>query len=621
MADDPSKQETEPWKVKFNEQKELLKKKDKDWRESDSTLRRGISRLSFAMGGIDPKLDKLLSELRDAIRANEATDAVAELINSIATLVKRLDDRSNAKDSSSQTDHTLELKILNELNFTDAQRKRSKKLALRFESGKDDIKVLHDELTQLLQSCLSSAPGSSMESIGWLARLTSTFSSAPPPAAAPSSMAPPTAAVTLHTTKHLLIDLIHRIQVREEDAYSVKSLTTRLERATDETDFEAVITEFSEFVNLSRVVRNALAKTEPGTDNVNNINDVLIQFVDELAIPSEFVGESNRIKNSLANDTTGADFTAAFKSIVDLVVNMRKTLVQEKQELEDFLRQLTERLKEMDQHLGGTQSHQQTWAEQGRKLEAAVQTQVREIKSTVHEASDLQNLKASISERLDVLQTHLSEYQHNEEQRQVQLAGELTQVKSRLDNVEHEADSLRTRLNDKHQQAIIDPPTGVFNRLAYEERITQEVARWKRYNTPVALMVLDVDHFKKINDHYGHKAGDKALKLIADAVKNSLRETDFLARYGGEEFVVLITDTPLEKLPGIAEKLRAAVEACKFHYAGKDVPITISCGYSAFRGNDGAEGAFNRADAALYRAKDLGRNQCCNADALPPAAT
>ena len=133
-------------------------------------------------------------------------------------------------------------------------------------------------------------------------------------------------------------------------------------------------------------------------------------------------------------------------------------------------------------------------------------------------------------------------------------------------------------------------------------------------------MVLDVDHFKNINDHYGHKAGDKALKLIADALKGSLRETDFLARYGGEEFVALITDTPGDKIAGVAEKLRAAIEACKFHYAGKDVPIRISCGYSAFRANDNAEAVFNRADAALYRAKELGRNQCCNADATSTEA-
>lgn len=623
MADDTSKREPEPWKVKYNEQKEILKLKDKQWRDSDSMLRRGISRLTFAIGGIDLKLDKLLGELRDAIRENQPAGTVAELINDIADLVKRLDDRTNATADNHEPDHALALKILQTLAFPDTQRKFVKKLTQRFEANKDPADDLHQELMLLLQACFTATPQHA--SGGWLNRLTARFSN-PPTASVVASTAnsvavsPNPAASdavsTLAVAKHMLIDLIRRIQVREEDAYAVKSLTTRLERAADEPEVDAITTEFSEIVNVAQRIRPTPANAEPGLENVNvpSIQDVLIQFVDELAIPSEFVNESSRIKNCLADNAAGSDFTAAFKSIVDLVVNMRKTLVQEKQELEDFLRQLTQRLQEMDQHLGGTQTHQQTWAEQGRKLEAAVQTQVREIKSTVHEASDLQHLKTNISERLDVLQTHLTEYQHNEELRQVQLASELTQVKTRLDSVETEADSLRTRLKDKHQQTILDPLTGAFNRLAYEERVAQDVARWKRYNTPITLMVLDVDHFKHINDHYGHKAGDKALKLIADALKSSLRETDFLARYGGEEFVALVTDTPPDKITGIAEKLRAAIEACKFHYAGKDVPITISCGYTSFRDHDSSESAFNRADAAMYRAKERGRNQCCNAD-------
>ncbi len=621
MADDTSKRETEAWKAKFNAQKEILKQKD----QADNTLRRGISRLTFAIGGIDPKLDKLLSGLREALRENHTTDAIVERINAIADLVKQLDDRSDARDHGNSPHHELALKILHGLTFPDAQRKPAKKLAQRFEADKDDAEALHNELSQLLQACFTAAPDS--PSGGWLNRLTANFARSPTaPDPAPAAPQPndtaPSSASTLAIVKGVLSDLIQHIQANEQDAYAVKSLTTRLERAVTATDLSTISIELAEIINVAQRAPPVATSAGPDALNVNvpRIQDVLIQFVDELAIPFEFVDESIRIKNCLADNTAGADFTAAFKSIVDLVVNMRKTLVQEKHELEDFLRQLTQRLQEMDQHLGGTQSHQQSWAEQGRKLEAAVQTQVREIKTTVHEASDLQHLKTTISQRLDVLQAHLNEYQVNEEQRQVQLASELTQVKSRLDNVENEADSLRTRLKDKHQQTILDPLTGAFNRLAYEERITQEVARWKRYNVPITLMVLDVDHFKKINDHYGHKAGDKALKLIADALKHCLRETDFLARYGGEEFVALITDTPAEKIDGVAEKLRAAIEVCKFHYAGKDVPITISCGYSAFRGNDNAEIVFNRADAALYRAKALGRNRCCNADAAPVGA-
>lgn len=621
-TEESPKREDDAWKEKLQEQKELLKQKEKEWRDADSTLRRGISRLSFAMGGIDGKLDKQLGELRDAIRENYSTNNISDLINSIADLVKHLDDSQSAAKNGPAPGNEVALRILRGVGFPLPQRKPAKKLLQRYEAADGDDDALHAELAALLHDSVTTATAGARG--GFFSRL---FGSAPDPrpttpASAPEDTAPADQSVAEDTqspnlAKSLLADLFHRIEVREEDAFSIKSLRHRLEQTASNAELQIIVTDFSEVLNASRITRSNTPDNTEASGEVATpptIQEVLIQFVDELAIPSDLVEESTRIKERLVRNDSDDNFPAAFKSIVDLVINMRKTLVQEKQELEDFLRQLTQRLQEMDQHLGGTQSHQQTWAEVGRKLEAAVQSQVREIKTTVHDASDLHMLKTNIKDRLDVLQTHLDEYQRSEEHRQEQLATELSQVKSRLDNVEQEAGQLRVRLKDKHQQAIIDPLTGIFNRLAYEERITQEMARWKRYKNPISLVVLDVDHFKHINDHYGHKAGDKALKLIAQVLKDSLRETDFIARYGGEEFVALVTETPLEKIQGIAEKLRAAVEGCKFHYAGKDVPITISCGYSAFRGDDSAEVVFNRADAALYRAKGLGRNQCCNAD-------
>jgi len=152
----------------------------------------------------------------------------------------------------------------------------------------------------------------------------------------------------------------------------------------------------------------------------------------------------------------------------------------------------------------------------------------------------------------------------------------------------------------------------VHNRLAYEERIEQEFARWKRYQQPLVIMIFDIDYFKRINDTYGHKAGDKALKLIAKTLQKNLRESDFIARYGGEEFVVLMPQTELEAAMGAANKLREAVLECQFHYQQKQVNISISCGATQFKHDDTIDKAFQRADQALYNAKQKGRN-CCEA--------
>jgi diguanylate cyclase len=176
--------------------------------------------------------------------------------------------------------------------------------------------------------------------------------------------------------------------------------------------------------------------------------------------------------------------------------------------------------------------------------------------------------------------------------------------------VQQESDILRRRLQEERNLALVDTLTGISNRLAYNERLQLEVARWRRYQSPLVLSLWDIDRFKNVNDEYGHQAGDKALKLIARLLRDHVRETDFVARYGGEEFVLLLPETQLDNALLVAELMRKRVESCGFHFHGAPVPITISCGLSQFREGDSPEQAFARADAALYRAKAQGRNRC-----------
>ncbi|MFT5349846.1 MAG: diguanylate cyclase, partial [Gammaproteobacteria bacterium] len=159
------------------------------------------------------------------------------------------------------------------------------------------------------------------------------------------------------------------------------------------------------------------------------------------------------------------------------------------------------------------------------------------------------------------------------------------------------------------KRAKTDALTRIANRLAYNEKIKQEFARWQRNAQPFSVCVIDVDKFKGVNDSYGHKAGDKVLKTIAEVCAANIRKMDFFARYGGEEFVLLLPDTALDQAIVVAENLRRKIEVCKFHYAKETVVITVSCGLAQFDKGDTTESVFNRADKALYAAKDQGRNQ------------
>lgn len=201
-------------------------------------------------------------------------------------------------------------------------------------------------------------------------------------------------------------------------------------------------------------------------------------------------------------------------------------------------------------------------------------------------------------------------YRHSEEQSHARMEREVEMLTSRLQEMENECTELRERAKREHMQAVSDALTGVFNRSAYETRLAQECARWKRYQTPFALMLWDVDGFKSINDTYGHTAGDNALKLIAGALKDNLRDADFIARYGGDEFAALLSETEMGTAMVVAEKLRAAITYANFHHRGTKVPVTLSCGIASIRDGDTPDAVFERADAALYRAKRGGKNRC-----------
>ncbi|MHB9026442.1 MAG: GGDEF domain-containing protein [Armatimonadota bacterium] len=161
------------------------------------------------------------------------------------------------------------------------------------------------------------------------------------------------------------------------------------------------------------------------------------------------------------------------------------------------------------------------------------------------------------------------------------------------------------------RNAATDPVTNLPNHRYFMERFTKEVRRATRYERPLALIFADLDHFKRVNDTYGHSAGDRALQATADCLQRGLRDTDILARYGGEEFVVLLPETTLDQATALAERLRQAVEALRVPLkTGQCLNFTLSLGVSSYpTTSHSRESLLSAADKAMYRAKDEGRNR------------
>lgn len=157
------------------------------------------------------------------------------------------------------------------------------------------------------------------------------------------------------------------------------------------------------------------------------------------------------------------------------------------------------------------------------------------------------------------------------------------------------------------QMARSDSLTGLGNRMAATERLTAEYQRFHRSHAPYSVLLMDADHFKRVNDTYGHAVGDQVLQQIAETLSCAARTTDFVARYGGEEFLLLLPDTDAEGALKLAERIRLAISASSKTAAGI---ITVSIGAAcACEEDDTHETIVQRADEALYRAKANGRNR------------
>lgn len=193
------------------------------------------------------------------------------------------------------------------------------------------------------------------------------------------------------------------------------------------------------------------------------------------------------------------------------------------------------------------------------------------------------------------------------EVKEVQASNE--QYRRQLDTANAKANEQQEELDRLQSTVGVDFLTEIPNRRALDERMEEMMSRAERYGNTFSLIVLDLDHFKAINDAHGHTGGDRILRAIAHILKDQKRSSDFLARYGGEEFVLLLPETTLESAQRIAERTCERVAVSNFRFQNAKIRVTLSAGVGELHpGRDTAKTLFERVDAALYRAKEEGRN-------------
>lgn len=185
-------------------------------------------------------------------------------------------------------------------------------------------------------------------------------------------------------------------------------------------------------------------------------------------------------------------------------------------------------------------------------------------------------------------------------------------LKYTVDKLRQTQIELQEALEAVEKLARLDPLTGILNRRALMEIAEQEMNRAKRYGTPFSILLLDVDHFKQVNDTYGHPVGDQALCAVVESILNGIRQVDFVGRYGGEEFAVILPEISTDSAWKAAERIRLQIEKMTIFTEQGELKLTVSIGVTTYEREDKiVDQLFKRSDQGLYQAKAEGRNQSC----------
>lgn len=336
------------------------------------------------------------------------------------------------------------------------------------------------------------------------------------------------------------------------------------------------------------------------------VGQLLGQMLAQVTLEPAAEARARALQQSLLVSNDWDELREGLNHVAELVI---AAVTRSKREFEAFLKRLDERLDGLRQHFATQSSAQSGRLRASEHLDREIRAEIERVGEQLSASDDLQGLKQSVTRHLESIGEAVSRFRASESERERMLTEQLEAMQEKVAAMEAHSEQMQEQVRRERLRALTDLLTELPNREAWQERLSFEYNRWQRYGNPLTVGVLDIDLFKRINDSYGHKAGDRVLQLVAREFRERLRTTDFVARFGGEEFVLLFPETGPDDAQRVMNELRAHVGRLPFHFRGEPVSVTFSAGLSGFQQGDSEESAFDRADRALYQAKDSGRNR------------
>lgn len=641
------------WKEKYLKSVEQQDKLERRWNARLDLLRRGLVRSTLAAEGTDRTVDQCMKEMREAVRTDDMDAPLAALLPRLEKAV--LDSEQRRETRIDQMSVALNA-LVTQLQALPLPREVSKPL-------KTFARQLDNRVTQAREIPLLLSELSNLQGLALAPQLNEAEPSKPnllqrlfgahdadkaaPRDCEPQQVQAPNVVAPLPASKPVTAPSPQAIAPQPDlptpDQEAPETLSAPVPEALTEDAssgaLESVValvdaenTRSTQPVEAPEPDQDALEQSEPELEPevepepvivdtayalpespeptyssvAEHIESTLLGLLNDLSLPEHHWPQAESMRRRLEK---GLNWYELLPILDDLAVLMLAITDGGQHEFETYLKQLNERLESFQNNLqAASDGHAQ-----GRSAAAELDSQLREhvdgLQNSVQDAVDLNSLKHILEARLEGLLGTIDQHQQQRDACEQELSRRLQGLAERVAFMEQEAQGYREHLEEQRLKALIDPLTGLPNRAAWGERLAHEVEQWQAHGNPLLIAMLDLDHFKRINDGYGHLAGDKVLKIVAAQLRKHLRPNDFVARFGGEEFVLLIPDTTLAAGLQVLEKLRSAIAACPFHFKGEPVTLTCSIGLAPFKLADRSEQVLKRADEALYRAKDNGRNR------------
>ncbi len=553
---------------------EAQEEKPETTAQNFARVQRAIVKVLFNFYGFSPKLDDRLKRLRGVLKtAPRSASALTLIDESVEQLVA-----TNLKGANHSAIAQAFADFLSQLQVPSASSAEVRSLQRRFSDAQsaEDLERLTREASTLVNRALRE-PELTGDHVGEGAE-----------------------------GAESLARLLTSIKAPEGLKRTLDGIAARVERARARSACLSAAAEAADALSLAL----AGEQVPSSTDSILAARNALSRLLNVLEAGDVCNQEITSIYARLDAAHSDAELSACARSAGELIKRRHESMERELAELGAFLRSTARRVEEFRTTLQVSGNSHQASIENASRMQAAMHDRVTHLKERVIDEAHIDALKGYVTDELIMLEDVLAQHVSADSQIHQSAAGNVSDALTRLSELELEVMRLRNDLDEQHSLNLIDPLTGILNRLGYNESVAREYARWRNDGGNLSLAMLDIDFFKQINDRFGHATGDKVLTSLASLLRKHLRGVDHICRVGGEEFVLVMPDTDLAGAATVAEKMRATVAASQFRFKDTPVPVTFSCGVATFRAGDIVQDVFERADGALYAAKNSGRNRC-----------